>query len=333
MSKKILITGISGMIGSNVMSYFLKNTGWDIIGIASWEHKGKPSNILDDENYKNNRDRVSIITHDLQSLFTDDLIEKIGNVDVIINLASDSHVDRSITEPVPFIKNNVLLILSVLELARKIKPKMFIQFSTDEVYGQALDGVFHKEWSIINPSNPYSASKAAQETIAISYWRTYGVPVIITNTMNVFSENQDNEKFIPLCVEKIMKGEKIYIHGYPDQKKAGTRFYIHARNVADSLKFIIENVEPKMYPANDRLERLNIVGEVEIDNLTLAQMVAEILGKELNYEIVSFHSTRPGHDLRYALDGKKLKDYGYEFPVNFEESFKNTINYLRKRWE
>ena len=320
------------MIGSNILSHFLKNTDYEIIGIASWEHKGKPSNIIDDANYQEHSDRVTILTHDLNAPFTDDLKKKIGHIDIILNIASDSHVDRSITDPVPFVKNNVNLVLNMLELARELKPKKFFQFSTDEVMGQAPIGVYHKEWETINPSNPYSASKACQEALAISYWRTYGVPVFITNTMNVFSVQQDWEKFIPLCVKKILDGEKIYIHSYPDQKKAGTRFYIHARNVADSLHFMIENVEPKMYPKFDRLERFNIVGDKELDNLELAQLIAKQLDKELIYELTDAHSSRPGHDCRYALDGQKLKDYGYEYPVNFEESFTKTVEGLKEKY-
>lgn len=328
--KTVLLTGISGFVGSHILSHLLKNTDYNVVGIASWEHKGMPSRILEDENYQTFKDRVRIVTHDLGAPLTDDVIAKIGKADIILNIASDSHVDRSITHPVPFVKNNVAVALHMLEYSRTAKPEIFIQFSTDEVYGQALPGVYHKEWECINPSNPYSASKAAQEAIAISYWRTYGVPVVITNTMNVYGQRQDWEKFIPLCVKKILAGDKISIHGYPDEKQSGTRFYIHARNVADAILYIIQNVKPKMYPENDRLERFNIVGEKEIDNLSLAQMIADILGKPLDYEIVSFHATRPGHDLRYALDGQKLKDYGYQFKVTFEDSFKKTVEWLAK---
>ncbi len=331
--KRVLITGISGFVGSHLMSHALKNTDWDIVGIASWRHKGMPTRVAEDENYKKDIDRVKIITHDLNAPFTPDLIERIGHIDVILNLASDSHVDRSITDPVPFVTNNVAVALNMLELAREIKPELFIQFSTDEVYGQAKKEEYHKEWDCIKPSNPYSASKACQEAIAISYWRTYGVPLIITNTMNIYGQYQDKEKFVPLVIDKIMKGETVYIHGYPDKKEAGTRFYLHARNIADAITFIVNNVKPKLYPEIDRPERFNVVGEVELDNLTLAQTIAGLLGKELKYEIVSFHASRPGHDLRYALDGKKLQDYGHKYPVSFEDSLKATVEWYRKQYE
>lgn len=323
--KVVLLTGASGFVGSHVLSHLLKNTDYTIICICAWTHKGLPSRILDDKNYQANKDRVTIITHDLVAPLPPDVKALIGRPDIILNIASDSHVDRSITDPVPFIKNNTDLVLNMLEFAREVKPEMFIQFSTDEVYGQAPIGVNHKEWSPIVPSNPYSASKACQEAIAISYWRTYGVPVVITNTMNVFGQRQDKEKFVQLCIDRAKSGEKITIHSYPDGKTPGSRFYIHARNVADAMMFVMKNVTPEMYPASELPTRFNVVGEKEVDNLTLAQMIADILGKPLNYELVNFHSSRPGHDCRYALDGTKLAEAGWKPNVSFEESLKETV--------
>lgn len=316
------------MVGSNVLSHFLKNTDHEIVCLCSWKHRGLPRRILDDANYQANADRVRVVTHDLVSPLTEDVKFLIGKPDIILNIASESHVDRSITDPVSFIKNNVDLVLNMLEFAREVKPKLFLQFSTDEVFGQAPIGMNHTEWSPIIPSNPYSASKAAQEAIAISYWRTYGVPVIITNTMNVFAQNQDFEKFIPLCVKKILKEEVLSIHSYPDKKTAGSRFYIHARNVAAAILHIMDNIPAKMYPEVDRPERFNIVGEKEVDNLTLAQMIAGFLGKPLKYELTDFHSSRPGHDCRYALDGTRLAEAGWAPAVSFEESLEATVKAL-----
>jgi len=321
---KILITGASGLVGSHVLKYLLKTTNDEFIALCSWEHKGSPVNVPKD-------DRVRVITHDLSSQICDDLVKNIGHVDYILNIASDSHVDRSISEPVPFVRNNVNLVLTMLEYARKVKPKLFLQFSTDEVYGSVPENYNSKEWDSIVPSNPYSASKAAQEAIAISYWRTYGVPVIITNTMNVYSSTQDWEKYIPLCVKKIEEGEEIKIHAYPDKKKAGTRFYIHADSVAEAVKYIIDNVPAILHPQSERPERINIVGEVEIDNLTLAKKIGEILEKEVKYEMVDFHSSRSGHDLRYALSGEKLERLGWKPTQDFYEKLKNTVLELRNK--
>lgn len=328
---RIILTGAGGMVGSNILSHLLKNTDHEITCIASWKHKGEPWRILDDANYQEHKERVTIMTHDLVSPFTKTQVEQLKGHEIVLNIASESHVDRSITDPVDFVNNNVNLALNMLELAREIKPKLFLQFSTDEIYGQAPLGHNHKEWEAVIPSNPYAASKAAQEAIAISYWRTYGVPLVITNGMNIFAENQDFEKYIPLCVKRALSGEKISIHGYPDGKTAGSRFYIHARNVADAILHIMDNVTPTMYPDVDRPERFNIVGEKEIDNLALAQMIAGFLDKELNYEIVDFHSSRPGHDCRYALDGERLEKAGWKPKINFEESLKRTVLALAKK--
>lgn len=321
---KILITGASGLVGSHVLKHLLKTTNSEFVCLCSWEHKGNPLNIPKDK-------RIKIITHDLNSQICDEMIKEIGPVDTILNIASDSHVDRSIIDPVPFVRNNINVVLTMLELARKIKPNLFLQFSTDEVYGSVPENYNSKEWDAIVPSNPYSASKAGQEALAISYWRTYGVPVIITNTMNVYSSTQDWEKFIPLCVKRVIEGEEIKIHAYPDKKKAGTRFYIHADSVAEALKFIMDNVKPSLYPNINRPERINIVGETEIDNLSLALEIGSVLEKEVKYELVDFHSARSGHDLRYALSGEKLAKLGWKPSLDFHEKLRLTILELREK--
>jgi dTDP-glucose 4,6-dehydratase len=243
-------------------------------------------------------------------------------------MASDSHVDRSITDPAPFIINNTALVVNMLELARKIQPEVFLQVSTDEVYGAAPKGYAHKEWDTILPSNPYSASKAGQEAACISYWRTFGVPVIITNTMNIIGERQDSEKFVPKVMFSLENNTPMTIHG--TEENIGSRYYLHARNQADGLLFIIKNLPAASYPNADRPDRYNIVGEREIDNLTMAKMVAFYWGKELDYVLEDFHTTRPGHDLRYALDGKKLADAGWVAPVPLEQSLKATVEWTKK---
>ena len=328
MKKRVCLTGIGGVIGSNVMEHILTKTDWDIVGIASWKHKGLPERITDSLHYQANRDRVDLVTHDLISPINELTRQRIGDIDYIINVASESHVDRSITDPVSFTLNNTNLILNMLEYARIVKPRLFMQISTDEVYGVAPVGTLHKEWSSTIPSNPYAGSKAAQEAIAVSYWRTYGVPVIITNTMNNFSERQDKEKYIPMVINRVLKDETITIHSYPDKKTPGSRFYLHARNHADALIFLINHFDGKSVGFNDGLDkphRFNVVGEREVDNLTLAHMIADVLERELKYELVDFHSSRPGHDCRYGLDGSKLKELGWVPPMPFEKSLRTTV--------
>ena len=325
---KIPLTGISGFAGSHILEHILVNTDWNIVGIASWKHQGTPERV--EEVLSGNplwSERVEIITHDLVSPIPERTKKRIGMCDYIINVASESHVDRSITDPVPFVKNNVDLVLNILEFAREYKPKKFIQFSTDEVYGVAPEGINHKEWSSIIPSNPYSASKASQEAIAISYWRTYDIPLIITNTMNLFGETQDPEKYIAKAIRQISRGEAITVHGTPD--KIGSRFYLHARNVADAIVFILKNVDPIKYTESVDIlpERLNIVGDIELNNLQVVQKIANILGEELKYKFTDFHATRPGHDRRYGLDGTKLRERGWKAPLDFDTSLEKYIKW------
>lgn len=332
---KLLLTGASGFIGSHMLEHFLVSTDWNIVCIASWKHKGTPERILEvlsgNESWK---DRVTVITHDLEAPIPFRTASKIGEVDYIVNCASESHVDRSIEQPRTFIQNNVNLVLSVLDFAR-LQPnlKAFVQVSTDEVYGVAPDGVNHKEWSVILPSNPYSASKAAQEAICIAYWRTYGIPLIITNTMNNFGEMQDPEKYIAKAIRQISKGEKVTVHGTPDN--IGSRFYLHARNHADGVLFLLKNHYPVKY-SDDGLylpSRFNIVGDVELNNLEVVQEIGAALGEKVDYEFVDFHATRPGHDRRYALDGSLLKSIGWKPPFSFRESLERYIKWTLKHPE
>lgn len=336
MSKTVLLSGCGGFIGSHCLSHILVNTDWYVVGFDSWKHKGISERITESKHYQNNLDRVKIYTHDLNSPISNVLINKIGqhSVDYIINFASASHVDRSIIEPVPFVRNNVDVALNMLEYARVCKPEKFIQISTDEVYGPT-DGIhLHKEWDVIKPSNPYSASKCAQEAIAISYWRTYGVPLIITNIMNTIGEYQDSEKFLTKVINKVLNDEEVMIHADKDCKKSGARFWLHARNTSDAILFLLKNVEIKDYPDHDRPERFNIVGEEQISNLDIAIMVAKIIGKPLKYKLVDAETSRPGHDLYYGLDGAKLRSYGYQFPKNLYDSLKKTVEWTveNQRW-
>jgi len=328
--KKVLITGSAGFVGAHMVDHILANTDWHIIGIDSFKHRGDSLRIYQDA------ERYKIFTHDLNAPISDRMIEKIGDIDYIINNASDSHVDRSIDDPVPFVQNNVNIALNMLEYAKKIKVEKFIHISTDEVYGPALEGTLHKEWSKIVPSNPYAGSKACQEAICISYWRTYGVPLILTNTMNLIGERQDCEKFIPLLIGKIYNNERVIIHGNKDY--IGKRFYLHARNQADAQLFLLQNKDVTMYKFDINKfilpDRFNIVGEVELNNLQLGKMVADIMGKELRYKLVDFHSARPGHDRRYALDGEMMDSLGWEPPVPFRKSLEKVIEWTltNKEW-
>jgi dTDP-glucose 4,6-dehydratase len=328
--KRICLSGVGGFVGSHLMSHLLKNTDYEIVGIASWRHKGMPTRVADDENYKKDISRVKIITHDLSAPITPDLIEKIGHIDIILNLASDSHVDRSITDPVPFVTNNVAIAVNMLEFARICKPELFVQFSTDESFGTAEDGVAYKEGDRHNAGNPYSASKDAQESICRAYANTFGLRINITNSMNIIGEFQDREKFAPLCIRKIFNDEVIQIHSNADLTKSGTRYYLHARNIAQAIQFIMEKTNENLDKIDASLGCWNIVGDAEIANDDFARMIGKIMGKEPKIELISFHSSRPGHDLAYRLDGRKLKKAGFSYPISFEDTLRKTIEWYLK---
>lgn len=322
MPQRVLLTGIAGFIGSHVVEHFLEKTDWDIVGLASFRHMGDP---LRAEAF--DPSRVKIFTHDLTAPIEARLMDLIGHVDFIINAAAESHVDRSISEPRHFLENNISVAVTMLEYARQVSPKAFLQVSTDEIYGAAPGDYAHKEWESTLPSNPYSASKACQEAAAIAYWRTFGVPVVITNTMNNFGERQDAEKMVPMTIARVFAGRSVPIHGQPGM--IGSRFYLHARNHADAMLFLLRETAPTPYTLGgaDRPDRYNVVGDRELNNLELAQMIARYVDQPLRYNFVDFHSTRPGHDLRYALDGQKLASLGWIPPVALEESLERTVRW------
>lgn len=332
MTKRVLITGMGGSIGIHMFDHIMENTDWEVVSIDSFRHKGYFDRISQSlDNTPEFKKRLTSITHDLTAPLSYRQVKDIGHIDYIINLASLADVWDSVENPVPFIRNNVDLTLNMLEYAREVKPEAFIQFSTDEVYGPAAIDQGHPEWATILPSNPYSASKACQEAIAISYWRSYGVPIVITNTMNNFGQYQGSSKYPVIIQKKLMADEEVEVHVSSDGQ-IGSRFYIHSRNAADAVLFILRNTKPHIHEpgAVDKPDKYNIVGSVRKDNLELAQDIAGLMGKELKYKLVDFHSKEPGHDLHYGLDGTKLDKLGWKPPSSFEKSMKDTIDWQTK---
>lgn len=335
--KRVLLTGVGGSIAVHFLAHIFHNTDWEIVGIDSFRHKGwtdRVAEVLSD--HPDWKSRLTVLTHDLTAPFSALLKDKIGHIDYVISMASLSDVEASINNPEYYIKNNVDLTLNLLEYAREVKPEVFIQISTDEVYGavSSKHDDLRKEWDAIVPSNPYAASKACQEAIAIAYWRTYGVPVVITNTMNNFGEMQQSSKFPAMLQKWIAADKKVTIHGKPGE--IGSRSYVHSRNFADAIVFILKNLPPYMHTPNtaDKPDRYNIAGDLQLDNLELAQTIAKLMGKEdLDYELVDTHTQRPGHDPHYGLDGTKLKEKGWNAPLTFEESMRNTIQWQKSHPE
>ena len=338
---KLLLTGVGGFIGHHVAQWILDKTDWHVTGIDSWHpnHKGDRARIGPELQPYLDNGRLRLLSADLSVPFSQTMggllqpaIEDYGCewFDYIINMASDSHVTRSIGDPETCWLNNTKLIYTMLEYARDARPKKFIQISTDEVYGDAgWEGDGHPEWDTILPSNPYSASKAAQEALCIAYWRTYNLPIVITNTMNVIGERQDPEKYLPMTIAKILRGEPCTIHGDgPD--RVASRVWLDAKNMADALLHILQQPGPAMYDNGagaERPDRYNVCGETEMDVLTLARITAKIMGRDFKYNLVRGDTVRPGYDRRYALDGTKLREAGWSAPFSFEETLERVIQW------
>lgn len=349
MAKRVLITGHGGFVGHHCLEYFLEHTDWELICLDSFRHKGTVRRVVEvsaEERFKESP-RVRTVLHDLavpidqqtENLIFDRWIDDRGMVrekpiHIILNLASESAVERSTIDPVSCLHNNWHLAVNMLEFARKCKGlELFVQFSTDEVYGEAPPDDAHSEWAPILPSNPYAASKAAQEAMAISYWRSYNLPIIITNTMNIVGERQDPEKFLPKIIQKVSMGDEMPIYG-DSPESIGSRIYLDALNCADALIFLAKR-PPTRYldlvkegkTGDTRPDRYNICGDTELNNLELAQLVAKSMDKELKYRLVPSESARPGYDRRYALDGSKMESLGWKAPFALDESLKRIVDW------
>jgi dTDP-glucose 4,6-dehydratase len=339
MSTRVLVTGGAGFIAHHVISNIIKNTDWHIVSMDRLDFSGNLNRIYDmmQEFTPEDRARVEVVFHDLKAEINPMLQDAIGQVDYILHLAAGSHVDRSIANPMEFVMDNVVGTVNLLQFAR-LQPnlKSFVYFSTDEVFGPAPKGVSYSERDRYNATNPYSASKAAGEEMCVAFENTYDLPIIITHTMNVFGQRQHPEKYIPLCIQKIRDGETVTIHANPEKTEAGTRHYVHASDVADGLMFILGLDLSKLEKdfGGAKCPKFNLVGPEEIDNLSLAKLIAEAQGKELKYEMVDFHSARPGHDLRYAMSGDYLKRLGWEPKIKLSERIQEVVEWTldNPRW-
>lgn len=324
---RVLVTGSAGFIGHYVVEKFINDTDYEVIGMERLSYSGNMNRITD----VISSPRYKSIHHNLQSPIGEILAKQIGDVDYIIHIAANSHVDRSIEDPLSFVMDNVVGTCNILNFARTQKNlKMFLYFSTDEVFGPAPDDVKFSEYDRYNSTNPYSATKAGGEELAVAFRNTYKIPVVVTHTMNVFGNRQHPEKYIPKCITKILNGESIHIHSDETKTKPGSRHYIHGDDVADAVLFLLRNF-------NDDLSgicpKFNIVGQDELNNYEVAKTIADILGLDLKYEFVDFHSSRPGHDLRYAMSGDRIAQLGWKPKVSVKDRIKEVVDWTLKHKE
>lgn len=348
MKKKILLTGGAGFIGHHLVEAILKGTDWNIVILDRLDTSGNLNRLDDMEIWATEKHRVRFVHHDLRAELNagvvrflllnsknpDFAVEDVTPFDYIAHLAAGTHVDRSITDPLGFVQDNVVATANLLDAVRlypllkdKEEGGKFLYFSTDEVFGPAPEGVLYKEWDRHNGNNPYAATKSAAEEIVIAYAHTFKIPCVITHCMNVFGERQLPEKYVPMCIKKILAGETVTIHSDKTKTKSGTRFYLHARNICSAVLWTLE--KGKLLDGSGAQGKYNIVGDKEVSNLEMAQQIADILGKELKYEMVDFHSSRPGHDLRYGLDGGLIRAEGWVAPVDYDNSLRRTVEWTR----
>lgn len=329
-----LVTGIGGSIGHHVYATLMEKTDWGVVGIDSFSHEGISERVTDLwKEHPEWRTRTRIYTHDLNAPISDKLRRDIGPIDYIVNLASRSDVFASLHDPVPFVQNNVALMLNILQYSRFALPKAFLQVSTDEVYGPTNGKTFHKEWDPIIPSSPYSASKAAQEALAIAWWRAYNIPIVIINLMNNFGERQSPKKFPAIVQRKLSAGETVTIHGTP--KTPGSRSYIHSANTGAAILFLLQNGPPYLHVEGsmDAPDRYNIPGDAYRSNSQLVDDIAKEMGLTPAIQFEDFHHTRPGHDRHYGLDGRKLWAQGWRSPLSFTDALARTVKFQQEHPE
>ena len=318
--KTVLVTGGAGFVGHHCVEHLLKNTDWNITVLDSLNYAGNMNRITDSEVFDSKR--VKFVWHDLRASISETTHKLIGKLEYLIHFAAESHVDRSLEDSIPFAMSNVVGTSNLLEYLKHHQPECkTLIFSTDEVFGPAPEGVYFKEEDAHRPSNPYAASKSGEEMMAFSFAHAFGLPVSIVRSMNIIGERQHLEKFLPKTIKAILNNEEVILHGR-EKEDLSSRCWIHARNVADGLLFLLSKAEGE--------EFYHIVGE-ERTVLEIADWICEVIkGRKLkNNEIqwVDYHRARPGHDKRYALSGEKLAKMGWKPPVDLEDSVKKIVKW------
>ena len=322
--ENILITGGAGFIGSHVVRRFVRSyPQYNIINLDKLTYAGNLLNLKDVET----RPNYHFIKADIQDaqamhkVFTD------FNISKVIHLAAESHVDRSIENPMEFIMTNIVGTVNLLNAARtqwaqQMDGKLFYHISTDEVYGSLGDEGFFEETTAYDPRSPYSASKASSDHLVRAYHHTYGMPVVVSNCSNNYGSYQFPEKLIPLCINNIKNGKPIPVYG----KGENIRDWLYVEDHAAAIDCIFHK--------GKNGETYNIGGNNEWKNIDLIRVLCRVMDKKLgrqageSEELITFVKDRAGHDMRYAIDATKIKnELGWEPSLQFEEGIEHTVDW------
>jgi dTDP-glucose 4,6-dehydratase len=311
---KILVTGGAGFIGSNFIRYMLSKYGEiEIVNLDLLTYAGRLENLQTIEDDP----RYNFVQGDIRKRETVELTVK-GGIDVIVNFAAETHVDRSIVEAGSFVLTDVYGTFILLDVARKYDVAKFVQISTDEVYGSIQKGSF-KETDILDPSSPYSASKAAADHLARAFYKTYGLHVIITRSSNNYGPYQYPEKLIPKLIILALHGQGLPIYG--DGKQV--RDWIYVLDNCEAVDLISQRGEPG--------EIYNVASGNERANIEITKSVLRILNK--SEDLIRFVPDRPGHDRRYSLDTAKIRSLGWKPRHEFLEALDETVGwYVKNDW-
>ncbi|EHP86145.1 dTDP-glucose 4,6-dehydratase [Methanotorris formicicus] len=310
---KVLVTGGAGFIGSNFIRYILdKHKDWEVINL---DKLGYGSNL---DNLKGvDEDRYTFVKGDMTDF---ELISKlVKEVDAIINMAAETHVDRSISNPYSFIESNIIGVYTILEAIRKYNPEInFVHVSTDEVYGDIEKGSFTENDRLM-PSSPYSASKAGGDMLVLGWARTYNLDAKITRCTNNYGPYQFPEKLIPKTIIRALNNLKVPIYG----RGENVRDWLYVLDHCSGIELVLEKGE--------RREIYNIASNQEKMNIEVVKMILKIMGK--SEDLIEFVEDRPGHDVRYSLDASKIRELGWRPKFKFEDGLKETVEwYLNNEW-
>ncbi|WP_049979572.1 dTDP-glucose 4,6-dehydratase [Halolamina rubra] len=308
---RILVTGGAGFIGSNFVHYVLDEHDEDeVVTLDALTYAGSKENlegVLD-------HPRHEFVEGDIRN--REIVTELIGDVDAVVNFAAESHVDRSIEGAKPFVTTNVEGTQTLLDAAKDAGIDRFLQISTDEVYGQILDGTF-SESDPLNPRNPYAATKAGADLLAQSYQTTHDLPVVITRTCNNFGPRQHPEKLIPKFIQNAAAGETLPVYG----DGSNVREWIYVEDNCRALDLVLRD--------GDAGEIYNIGGDTEKTNLEVTRAILDAIGAD--DDLIEFVDDRAGHDQRYALDTEKIESLDWEPEYTFEEALERTVEYYQDR--